>query len=347
MSAVHAGKIRQLNNEELSERLVELWGVVGNTPEQAAAEIAALRAKYVPQVLVKANPSRGRMLYNKSCGQCHRLFGAGSDIGPDLTGANRSNLDYLLENIIAPNAIVGKDYQAITLLTIDGRVITGLVREQTDAAVVLHDAEKLVTIPQSEIEEISQTTRSVMPEGILKPFSESEVADLLSYLQATSQVPLAADVSIDESTGVVAGAIEGESLTESKPTQGTAAPQGMGGFREGRWSGNNQLWWTGGRPGAKLELPVSVPSEGNYQIIAAFAKAPDYAVISVALDGHELASGLDLFEAGRVIATGPLALGNLDLNAGDHTLTITVQGANPAAVKQFMVGIDYVMLKKQ
>lgn len=348
LSAVHAGKIRQLNNDKLSERLVELWGVVGNTPEQAAAEIAAMRTKYTPQVLAKASPSRGRLLYNKSCGQCHRLFGEGSDIGPDLTGANRTNLDYLLENIIAPNAIVGKDYQAITLLTLDGRVITGLVREQTDAAVVLHDAEKLVTIPQSEIDEISQTTRSVMPEGILKPFSESEVADLLSYLQATGQVPLAAEVVFDHSTGRVAGAIEGESLTKFKPTQGTAASQGMGGFRESQWSGNDQLWWTGGRPGAQLELPMTVSADGTYQLVAAFTKAPDYAVIAVAIDGKEIAGGVDLYEPGRVISTGPLALGTaVDLKAGQHTISITIQGAHAAAVKQFMVGIDYLMLKKQ
>src|SRR5690606_25391946 len=157
-------------------------------------EIARMKARYTPEVLAGANASRGRLLYNQSCGQCHRLFGTGSDVGPDLTGSNRTNMDYLLENILAPNAIVGKDYQAISVLTSDGRVITGLLRQETDAAIVLHDAEKLVTIPQSEIEDVSNTVRSVMPEGILKPFSDEQVRDLLAYLQSPSQVPLAGNV---------------------------------------------------------------------------------------------------------------------------------------------------------
>ncbi|WP_164100714.1 PVC-type heme-binding CxxCH protein [Candidatus Laterigemmans baculatus] len=192
VSAVHAGKIRQLGREEVDQQLTELWGVVGSTPAEVEQEIARMRKKYTAKVLAAADASRGRALYEKSCAQCHRLFGEGGEIGPDLTGANRGNLDYLLENILAPNTIVGKDYQAVSVLTVDGRVVTGLIRENSEAAIVLHDAEKLVTIPRSEIEAVTETVRSVMPEGILQTLSESQVADLLAYLQATSPPPGAA-----------------------------------------------------------------------------------------------------------------------------------------------------------
>ena len=351
LSAVHAGKIRQLDDTTLHERLTELWGVVGNTPEEAAKEIAALRKKLAPEVLAAASPSHGRLLYQKSCGQCHRLFDGGEEIGPDLTGANRSSLDYLLENIIAPSAIVGKDYQAITVLTVDGRVITGLLREQNDAALVLHDAEKLVTIPRAEVDQIEQTTRSVMPEGILKPFSDTEIADLIRYLQSTSQVPLGVDLRIDPTSGRISSAIEGESAAEgesverSAPTHGTAAPQGMGGFTASRWSGDQQLWWTGGQPGSTIELKINAPAKGRYQIVTALTKAVDYGIVAIALNGKDLVSGLDLYEPGRVISTGPLLLGEEDLAEGPHTLTITIQGTNPAAVKQYMVGVDYLLLR--
>lgn len=198
LSAVHAGKIRQLGDPKLDQQLTELWGVVGSTPAEIEQEIAKMRKQYTAEILAAADASRGRVLYEKSCGQCHRLFGDGGEIGPDLTGANRGNLDYLLENILAPNTIVGKDYQAVSVLTVDGRVVTGLIRENSDAAIVLHDAEKLVTIPRSEIEAVTETVRSVMPEGILQTLSESQIAELLAYLQATSPPPLSGGRSLPQ-----------------------------------------------------------------------------------------------------------------------------------------------------
>jgi putative heme-binding domain-containing protein len=347
LSAVHASKIRSLGDAELQERLEELWGVVGGTPEQVARQIEEMTAKYTPQELAKANASRGRLIYNKSCGQCHQLFGEGGDIGPDLTGANRGKLSYLLENILAPSAIVGKDYQAISVLTLDGRVVTGLLREETDAALVLHDAEKLVTIPRSEIDQIGQTTKSVMPEGLLQPMSDGEVADLLKYLQAKSQVLPAVDLpALDRENPRIPDVEEAEARSDVKVSQGSAKPQNMRSFPAGRWSGNQQIWWTGGKPGAQLELPVSVDASGTYEIVAALTKARDYAIVGVQMDDQTLVEGLDLYEPQRVVTTGPVLLGTAQLDAGQHTLTFEIRGANPRAVKAYMVGIDYVMLRE-
>jgi putative membrane-bound dehydrogenase-like protein len=346
LSAVHAGKIRQLGDESLDQELERLWGRVGDTPDDIAKKIVAMREVYTPTVLAAANPHRGRALFAKSCGQCHKLFGEGSDIGPDLTGANRGSIDYLLENILAPNAIVGKDYQAVAVLTLDGRVITGLLREQSDAAIVLHDAEKLITIPRSTIDTISETVRSVMPEGILNPMSNEEIGDLLAYLQSTSQV-MAAGTVPDFDRGAIPGAIEGESITEASATRGKATNQPMGGFPAGQWSGNDQLWWTGGKPGDTLTLPIAVNEPGTYEIVVAMTKAPDYAIVAAGVDDHTMAESIDLFEAGRVISTGPVSLGTIELGAGRHDVKFTITGANPKAVPQFMLGIDYLFLSKQ
>lgn len=346
LSAVHAGKIRQLGDDSLNQRLTELWGKVDATPEDIAKEIAEMRKFYTSDRLASANASRGRLLYQKSCGQCHKMFGEGGDIGPDLTGANRGNMDYLLENILAPNAIVGKDYQAVTVLTLDGRVVTGLVREQTDAAVVLHDAEKLVTIPRSEIDTVSETFRSVMPEGLLKPFSEEEIGDLFAYLQATSQViPAALVPAIDSASEQVPGALEGETLEGVKTTSGSVARQPMGNFREGRWSGNSQLWWTGAKPDANMLIPLRVDQTGTYEIAGAFTKAPDYAVVRIEVDGQTLVDGFDMYEKGRVVSTGPVSLGFAELDAGQHTVQISIIGANSSATPGYMVGLDYLYLK--
>ncbi len=347
LTALHASKIRQLGDARLQERLTELWGVVGGTPEETAKEIARMRKEYTPEKLAAANASRGRELFNKSCGQCHRLFGTGSDIGPDLTGSNRTNIDYLLENILAPNAIVGKDYQAVSVLTLDGRVITGLVREQSDAAIILHDAEKLVTIPRSEIEEVNDTVRSVMPEGILKPFTAEQVGDLIAYLQSPSQVPLAMQEPQWNATGdFVTGALETEAMVgQIEVTDGNVGAQGMGSFAAGRWSGAEQVWWTGGKVGSVLTLPIQVKEGGKYQVGVALTKAPDYAVVRLAVDGHESAEAIDLYEKGRVVSTGALAIGEWELPAGPHELSCQIIGANPEAVQALMVGIDYVLLQ--
>ena len=82
----------------------------------------------------RADLSQGRALFKKTCATCHRLFGEGEQVGPDITGSNRANLDYLLENVVDPSAVLGKDYRMSVLALADGRVISGLVQKETDSA---------------------------------------------------------------------------------------------------------------------------------------------------------------------------------------------------------------------
>ena len=73
----------------------------------------------------------------KTCAACHTLFGEGGKIGPDITGSNRANLDYILENVLDPSAIVGKDYRMTILALKDGRVVSGLIQKETDSALTI------------------------------------------------------------------------------------------------------------------------------------------------------------------------------------------------------------------
>src|SRR5690606_15527833 len=109
----------------------------------------------------------GRELFNKTCAKCHTLFGEGGKIGPDITGANRGSLDYLLENMVDPSAVVGKDYQLTTIVTTQGRVLNGLVKDQNDDAVSLQTVDEVVVIPTSDIDERKESPLSLMPEGQL------------------------------------------------------------------------------------------------------------------------------------------------------------------------------------
>jgi putative heme-binding domain-containing protein len=346
ITALHVSKIQSLGDASLLEKLNQFWGTIRATPEETLQQIAALKKANGPQKLAALDRSQGRELFAKSCGTCHRLFGEGSEVGPDLTGANRSNIDYLLENILDPNAVVGKDYQTVTVLTADGRVVSGLIREDTAAALVIHDAQKLVTIPRAEIEQISPTKRSLMPEGLLKPLEPEQIGMLLAYLQSTSQVPLPGQGPLfNPETGRVPGALEAEKLAV-KATGGRTQVQSMGNFKADRWSGSEHVWWVDGKPGDRLEMVFDVAAAGEYEIFTVLTKAHDYGQFSLSVDGKVAIPQIDLFDKAAVITTGPVSLGTHSLSPGKHRVEVQLLGANPLATPRYMFGIDYLYLAK-
>ena len=72
-------------------------------------------------------------------------------------------------------------------------------------------------------------------------------------------------------------------------------------------------------------------------------KAPDYGIVQLYLDGEKLGAPIDLYHE-SVVATGLLAMGEHELTAGDHKLTVEIVGANDKAIKSYMFGLDYVKL---
>jgi hypothetical protein len=150
--------------------------------------------------------------------------------------------------------------------------------------------------------------------------------------------------AIDAKSGRVAEAVEAEGLTVLNTTSGKTGRQPMGGFPAGKWSGGEQLFWTGARPGDRLELELSVPEDGTFDVVTAFTMARDYGIVQLALDGAALGEPLDLYNYPDVIASGELTLGSKPLKAGTHRLTLEIKGANPSAVKAYMVGLDYLRL---
>jgi hypothetical protein len=141
-----------------------------------------------------------------------------------------------------------------------------------------------------------------------------------------------------------AGVLEGEDLKVLECTGGQTQVQEMSGFGSG-WSGSGQLWWTGGKPGDKLTLAVPVNADGKYRLRGQLTKAVDYGIVQLSLDDQKLGGPLDLYNQG-VIPTGLLDFGVRQLTKGDHKLTIEITGANAAAVKSYMAGLDYLKLEK-
>ena len=118
------------------------------------------------------------------------MFGSGGTVAPDLTGSNRANLDYVLENVLDPSAVVGKDYRMQVFVLNDGRVVSGLVEKETESALSVRTADNLVVVAKSDLIETRTTDESMMPEGTLRCTAGRagpRSGRLLSYARAGAQ----------------------------------------------------------------------------------------------------------------------------------------------------------------
>jgi putative heme-binding domain-containing protein len=190
LSPYFARQIRSFNREELTRQLAKAWGDLRQTEPDKRAQIASRKAKLSPAVLARADRSAGRVVYNTVCAACHRLYGVGGDAGPDLTGAGRDNLDYLLENIVAPSAVVSADFKVSVVTLKDGRGFNGVLMAQNERSLTLKLMNGPVALDKAEIEETRLSELSLMPDGLLDGLSEEQVRDLIGYLMSPSQVPL-------------------------------------------------------------------------------------------------------------------------------------------------------------
>ncbi|RMF44128.1 MAG: DUF1080 domain-containing protein [Planctomycetota bacterium] len=192
VSADLARRIEYLGDARLTARLEKAWGTLQRSSKEKKALIDHYKELVGRTDLPDPDPALGRTLFAQTCGRCHVLYGVGQHIGPDLTGSNRSNLDYLLENIVDPSAVMAKEYRPEIILTEDGQVVTGLLQEETSHAVVLQSAESRIVLPRSEIVQRKTSPTSMMPDNQLQPFSDHEIRSLIHYLRGTEQVPLLA-----------------------------------------------------------------------------------------------------------------------------------------------------------
>jgi putative heme-binding domain-containing protein len=170
----------------LSARLEAVWGKIQPTSQAKAALVAKYKAMLAPGQGPAADLARGRSVFGRTCLACHKLYDSGGDVGPDLTGSDRANPDYILENVLDPSAAVSRDYTLTTVATADGRLISGIIREQTDASLLVQTANERIRLAREDVESIKPSTSSMMPEGLLDPLSPQEIRDLFTYLASTS-----------------------------------------------------------------------------------------------------------------------------------------------------------------
>ncbi|MCL4204083.1 MAG: c-type cytochrome [Pirellulaceae bacterium] len=193
ISAYHARQLASLNDSQVDRLLLEHWGAIRETSAEKAELVHQFKERLTDRYLSAADMSNGRLVFKTVCANCHRLYGQGEQIGPDLTGSNRDNLDYLFNKLVDPSASVPQDYRISTIFLADGRVLAGIVGAATDRTIQIQMQDQRLTIHRDDIEEIVPSTLSLMPEGLLKPLDDVQIRDLIAYLRGQNQVPLPTD----------------------------------------------------------------------------------------------------------------------------------------------------------
>ena len=157
------------------------WGTVREGRDPARDQvITRVRARLDD---VHADPVAGRAVFEKVCAQCHQLYGEGEQVGPDITGNGRSSYEQLLSNILDPGLVIGASYQATIVATADGRVLTGLLEEDSDQRIVLKlQGGKREVIPREDVDAVKISAASLMPENLEEQVTPDELADLFAYL---------------------------------------------------------------------------------------------------------------------------------------------------------------------
>jgi putative heme-binding domain-containing protein len=183
-------QLRNLRNPDLEKQIAQVWGVMKDTSPDMAKEIERYKALYWKGGSTPGDASKGRVVYNQVCAQCHHLFDSGGAVGPDITGANRSDLEYLLQNILFPNAVIPNEYRQTLVETKDGRLISGIVKGQEGGTLLIQTANEVVRVAVADIATREQAENSMMPEGLVAGLEEQQVRDLLYYLGRPGQVPL-------------------------------------------------------------------------------------------------------------------------------------------------------------
>ncbi len=142
-------------------------------------------ANYQPALQLTGDPQRGRMLYGKTCIQCHREGTNGHLVGPDFVTVRNKSPEDLLVAILDPNREAQPNYQSYTAVTKQGKIYTGIVSAETAASVTLKRSEaKEDVVLRDTLDELVSTGQSLMPEGLEKDLDHQQLADLIAWIKS-------------------------------------------------------------------------------------------------------------------------------------------------------------------
>ncbi|MEW4487815.1 PVC-type heme-binding CxxCH protein [Thalassoglobus sp. JC818] len=176
-------------NPEVDRLIQKHWGRVRSTPEEKLGEIERLKSLLTKSNDQEGSLAKGKALFAKHCGVCHKIFDEGGVIGPNLTGYERDNLDFMLLAIVDPSAGIREEFTQYQIATVDGRILTGLIEDQTPATVVMRHADNSLTeVSRESIQVLQAIATSIMPDGVTKQLSDEDLIDLFAFLSQPTPV---------------------------------------------------------------------------------------------------------------------------------------------------------------
>ena len=163
----------------LRERAAELL------PTSSSTDRLAVVQTHQPTLKLKGDEARGKLVFQKVCIACHKMDDMGFEIGPNLASVTDRNPGSLLSSILDPNAAVECKFSSYVASTKDGRAILGILISETGANITIRDqANQDHVILRSELVSLTNTGRSMMPDGLEAGFNMQELADLIKYVAA-------------------------------------------------------------------------------------------------------------------------------------------------------------------
>jgi putative heme-binding domain-containing protein len=177
--------VRQLSlhkDPEIDAAIEKHWRgllATGPTPEKKK------EAERIKSVLKTGlgDADKGKLQFTARCAICHKLFAEGGAIGPDLTGHDRSNADFWLDNLFTPSLEIREGFGAYIVKTKNGQLLTGLMDAQDTNGIVLKDmAGNKTSVKQADIEKLEASPISLMPEGLTAGMSDPDLKDFFAYL---------------------------------------------------------------------------------------------------------------------------------------------------------------------
>jgi putative heme-binding domain-containing protein len=183
-TALNVNQVKKLlafKDAELSKQVTAVWGTLREERNPEREKVVAEMRTFLKKT--PGDAMKGQTVFKNLCGQCHKIHGDGQDVGPDITSNGRADFEQLLSNVFDPSLVIGAAYQATTVITKKGQVITGIVTEDNAQRVVLKvQGGKTETVARGDIEEMAVSKVSLMPENLEKQLKPQEIADLFAFL---------------------------------------------------------------------------------------------------------------------------------------------------------------------
>lgn len=163
----------------------EMLGIDQKDASKKASLISTWKNRLSEEYLAHGDPAEGREVYRRICSACHQLYGEGGEIGPDLTGSGRANLDYFLINVLFPSEDVSPNYRLVTLSLKNGRTLVGNIVEENEKVIIFRQVGQVERIDISEVTSRQVSDASLMPPGLLDSLRREDVRDLFTYLRTS------------------------------------------------------------------------------------------------------------------------------------------------------------------